>query len=30
MKIDLDIPDNKVDFMLKLLRSLSFIEAKPL
>ncbi len=30
MKIVLDIPDDKVSFMLELLRSLSFIKAKPL
>lgn len=29
MKIVLDIPDNKADFMLELLRSLSFVKAKP-
>ncbi len=30
MKIVLDIPDNKVSFMMELLRSLTFIKAKPL
>ena len=30
MKIVLDIPDDKVSFMLELLRSLSFVKAKPL
>lgn len=30
MKIVLDIPDNKVGFMMELLRSLSFVKAKPL
>ena len=30
MKIVLDIPDSKVGFMMELLRSLSFVKAKPL
>ncbi len=30
MKIVLDVPDNKVSFMLELLSSLSFVKAKPL
>jgi len=30
MKIVLDIPDNKAQFMLELLRSLSFVKTKPL
>ena len=30
MKIVLDVPENKVNFMLELLRSLSFIKARPL
>jgi hypothetical protein len=30
MKIVLDIPDNKVSFMMELLRSLSFVKTNPL
>ncbi|MGA0559885.1 hypothetical protein ACO2Q8_24705 [Larkinella sp. VNQ87] len=30
MKIVLDIPENKVGFMMELLRSLSFVKTKPL
>ncbi|RIV18446.1 hypothetical protein DYU11_28120 [Fibrisoma montanum] len=30
MKIVLEIPDDKVSFMMELLRSLSFVKAKPL
>ena len=30
MKIILDFPDSKVDFMMELLRSLSFVKTKPM
>lgn len=30
MKIVLDVPDDKANFMMELLRSLSFVKAKPL
>ncbi|AUD07037.1 hypothetical protein [Spirosoma pollinicola] len=30
MKIVLDIPDNKVGFMMELLRSLSFVKTNPM
>ena len=30
MKIVLDVPQNKVNFMLELLRSLSFVQVKPI
>lgn len=30
MKIVLDIPDNKINFMMELLGSLSFVKTKPL
>ena len=30
MKIVLDIPDNKVSFMMELLKNLSFVKARPL